>query len=509
MKRRSRLVLLAFFLCCLTAALEAEDASAASQDTLKISLFQRVSTLDPWNTAELVAWWVLDALYDCLYTIDAQTLKPVPNLVVSHKLINNTTWEFELKKGVKFSNGEPFNAEAVKFSFDRGLDPERKLYTKPQWDRIIESVQIVDDSKVRIITKKPDPILLNRLASYSFMVPPKYIKEKGDAYFGEHPIGTGPYKLVNWKRGEEIILEANKDYWGNPPNIKKLQFRKIPEAAVSTAELITGGIDVIPRILSDQVPTVEKSAKAKIESKPSSRVFFLQVDADGRAGKTPLQDLKVRRAVYHAIDRKAIMRDVKRGYAEMIHGPLSKIYFGYDPNMEKIEPEYNPEKAKKLLAEAGYANGFDAEISAYDEKQIVEAIQGYLLKIGIKTRLNWYGADLGTLIKLRNAGKVKDLGMYSFGPKVFDADIFLTYWHHSTMAPCAAKRKELDNWLDEASGTFDIKRRQELYSKVQRYIVENVLWVPILSDVCLYGVNKNLNFAAIGEFPQFHKCSWK
>lgn len=210
MKKRSRLIISFLLLSCLTFGLGVEDSIASSRDTLKISLFQRVSTLDPWNTAELVAWWVLDTLYDCLYTIDDQTLKPIPNLVISHKLINNTTWEFELKKGVRFSNGEPFNAEAVKFSFDRGLDPERKLYTKPQWDRIIESVQIVDDSKVRIITKKPDPILLNRLASYSFMVPPKYIKEKGDAYFGEHPIGTGPYKLVNWKRGKKLFWKRTK-----------------------------------------------------------------------------------------------------------------------------------------------------------------------------------------------------------------------------------------------------------------------------------------------------------
>jgi len=509
MKRQSKLIILVLLVAIFTLGFGVNCSTALSKDTLKIALWTRIDSLDAWNSAMLVGMTVLGQFNDCLYILDETSLKPIPNLALSHKLINDTTWEFDLRRGVKFSNGEPFSAKSVKYSLERVLDPKRKLFDKPVWSKILDHVEVVSDYRVRIVTQKPYPIMLEKLSFDADMIPPEYTEKHGDAYFGEHPIGTGPYKLVNWKRGEEIILTRNENYWGEPPAIKNLHFRQIPEPAVSTAELITGGVDVVGRLGSDQVPTVEKSKRAMVFQSPSNRIHFVQMDGDGRAGPTPFQKSKVRRAVYHAIDREAIIKEVKRGYGMMLHGPLMHKYFAHDPTIKNREPQYDPDKAKKLLAEAGYPDGFEAELSGYMEKEVLEAIQGYLLKIGIKTRFNWYGADLGTLVKLRNAGKVRDMAMYTWGTNIYDPDYILPYWFGLEGEKTYNKDKELDGWITEAAQIFDQEKRAELYRKAQHRIVDNAYWVPIFAEVSLYGINKNLNFVSVGEFPRYYKCSWK
>ena len=483
-------------------------ATAASKDTIKVRMWTRISTLDTWNTQILADNIVVYQILEPLYEINEKTFRPSPRLAVSHKLIDDTTWEFELRKGVKFHNGEPFNAAAVKYTMERVLEPERKLYDKPVWEKLIERVDIIDDYTVRIITKKPLPIFLEHLTGANIL-PPKYTEEKGDAYVGENPVGTGPYKFVSWKRGEEIIFEANDQYWGEKPAIKNLIFRIIPEPAVSTAELITGGVDVVCKLGSEQIKTVNKSKKAAVLKAKSNRVHFIQFDSIARASKSPANMLKVRQAIYHAIDRQAIIDKIQQGYGVMLHGPLYPTYFGYDPAVEKIEPKYDPEKAKKLLAEAGYPDGFEADLSVYEQKEVYEAVQGFLRKVGIKTKLHWYGADIGTLIKLRNAGKVKDMGAYSWGGNIYDPDNFLPYWYTLNVTKNYMNDADIDKWLSEAGSVFDQKKRAELYSKVQHRVVEKAYWVPVFGEVALYGVSKDLNLATVGETPLIFKSSWK
>jgi len=481
---------------------------AASKNTLTVRMWTRITTLDTWNTQILADAIVAYQILEPLYEIHEKTLRPSPRLAVSHKRIDDRTWEFELRKGVTFHNGEPLNAAAVKYTMERVLDPKRKLYDKPVWEKLIDHAEVIDDYTVRIITKKPIPIFLEFLTGANIL-PPKYTEEKGDAYVGEHPIGTGPYRFVSWKRGEEIIFKAYDNYWGERPTIQNLVFRIIPEPAVSTAELITGGVDVVCKLGSEQIRTVKKSKKAKVLQSKSNRVHFIQFDSIARAGESPCNKLKVRQAIYHAIDRKAIIEKVKQGYGVMLHGPLYPTYFGYDPSVEKIEPKYDPEKAKKLLAEAGYPNGFKADLSVYEQKEVYEAVQGYLRKIGIITKLHWYGADIGTLIKLRNAGKVKHMGAYSWGGNIYDPDSFLPYWYTLNVSKNYMNDVDIDRWLSEAGSIFDQKKRAELYSKVQHRIVEKAYWVPVFGEVALYGVNKDLNLVTVGEYPLCYRSSWK
>jgi peptide/nickel transport system substrate-binding protein len=259
----------------------------------------------------------------------------------------------------------------------------------------------------------------------------------------------------------------------------------------------------------DQVPTIENANQCVVFKSPSTRIHFVQLDGDGRGGATPMQKLKVRRAIYHAINREQIVKEVKKGFGNVSYGPVPFMMFGFDPAIKDIEPKYDPEKAKALLAEAGYPDGLEIEFSGYLEKTVLEAIQGYLLDVGIKSKLNWYGADLSVLVNLRNAGKVKDMAMYSWGTTVMDAEGFLPYWLAKGSAKSYNSDPLVEGWLVEEAQTFDQEKRKALFKKIQQRMVEQAYWVPIFVEESLYGINKNLNLVSLLETPLFYQSSWK
>lgn len=510
MKKQIMAIIISLAVFGVALSMSVQVSVAASRDTLRVALYSRAPSLDVWNSASNATLVTVENnIGQGLFAIDPKTYEAKPLLATSHELVNDTTWEIRLRKGVTFSNGEPFNASSVKYTLERVIDQKRKLYDRAVWHKIIDRVDIIDNYTVRIITKTPYPVLVKRLSTKAPMIPPQYTEEKGDAEYGEHPIGTGPYKLVSWKRGEEIILTRRDDYWGSLPAIKTLHFRIIPEQAVAQAELISGGIDVFTNLPADQAATVKKSKRATIYAPITKRIYFLVLDGDGRGGPTPFQNLKVRQAVYHAIDRQTLADVVDRGFSKVANGMIFERSFGYDPSIKNLEPEYNPEKARQLLAEAGYPNGFKAQFSGYVGKTVMEAVQGYLRKVGIETTLNYYGADTGTLIKLRNAGKVKDFAMYSWGLNIYDAEATLPYWFGYRVSKNYNNDRQLGDWIDEASQTMDPKLRAELYLKIQHRIIGNAYAVPLLFNGRIFGINKDLNFVSVGEYPLFTQCSWK
>ena len=194
-------------------------ASGAAKDTIVIAQGVDPTTLDPQNHYETPAFNVLMNIYETLL-LRSDDMKIQPLLATSYKLIDDNTWEFKLRKGVKFQNGEEFNAAAVKFSLERISDPKNKMKQTPL-QGVVDRIDIVDDYTVRIITKKPYPYLDAQLSHIGAIMPPKYVQEKGPSYIAANPVGTGPYKLVRWVKDDQLILEANENYWGGSPKIKK------------------------------------------------------------------------------------------------------------------------------------------------------------------------------------------------------------------------------------------------------------------------------------------------
>ena len=508
-----RRVVLAIILALIVVGVAAGSVAASPKGRVTVALASDTSTMDPHMHTERMGIIINQHIFDTLLARDTKTWQPVPHLAESVKNLNPTTWELRLRKGVKFHNGEPFNAESVKFSFDRVLNPEQKSPYRGNFTWV-RSVDIVDEHTVRIVTQKPFPLLQEMLTFGQFgMVPPQYVKEKGDAHFARNPVGTGPYKFVEWRKGEQTTVEANEQYWKGAPAIKTIVFRVIPETATQIAELLSGGVDIIRAIPPDQIPAVEKSGVARVTATKILRVVALQLDGDGRAGKTPLTDVRVRRAINHAVNVDEIMQKVLGGMAVRTPAGTNPMAFGFDPAIKPYA--YDPAAAKKLLAEAGFPNGFEVAMHTYagsivSVDQVAQATMGYLSKVGIKIKPHHF-ADVGQYLANFRGSKLDGITMLSWGyNSVFDSDA-IYYINFHTGEPLAYNTaKEMDQWLDEARAVVDPRKRQELYSRFQRFIVDQAYWVPLYAQSTIEAVSNKLNYeASSDEIMRVYTATWK
>ncbi|RPJ78049.1 MAG: ABC transporter substrate-binding protein, partial [Acidobacteria bacterium] len=455
-------------------------------------------------------------LYDTLlYRSPETNYKPGPCLASSIKNLNASTWELKLRQGVKFHNGEPFNAEAVKFTLERILDPATGSVTRGNFTWIKE-VKIVDEFTVQIVTAKPFPAAPEFL-TLSYIVPPKYVKQVGGEEFAKKPVGTGPYKFVEWKKAEHLIVDANTAYWKDSPKgmpkIKTIVFRTIPETTTQIAELLSGGVDIIRNVPPDQISVVKDSPNATVSATKILRVNSLLLDSSGRASQTPLMNQKVRQAVAYAINGDEMLKTILGGYAERTATGVNPLHFGFDGSVTPYP--YDPELAKKLLAEAGYPNGFEITMNTYSGTitsmdQMADAVTGYLSKVGIKVKRR-HIEDVGTWTKSGQQGKLEGMQYYSWGSNsIFDADAIMYALAYSKEPLSYTKDPALDALLDEGRTQLDSKKRMEAYAKAQKLMHDKVYWIPINVQYTIEGMNKKLNYqASSDEMMRVYRASWK
>ena len=492
--------------------LVANPGYAAGKDTMKIGFPTRFSTLDNYQSSLRVSIQFGYMVFDSLVTRDPDTGKIHPGLARSWKNIDPTTWEFKIQPGVKFHNGNPCNAEAVRFTIeDRILAEDQKAVQRGNF-KWIKKVEVIDDVTFRIISHQPYPIVLERLNTL-FVYDPVYCKEVGDQKVAEAPMGSGPYMFVKWDRGSQIVLKKNPNYWKKGiPKIDNVICRIIPEMSTRVAELISGGLDFGMNFTPDMWGTLEKSKKVEPMGVPILRVNFWQFDGMGRASKGPWNDKRVRQAMIHAIDRNAIIKTIMGGHGGELHGPMNPLHWGYDPVVKDLDYEYNPEKAKALLKEAGYEKGFEIDLWQYMgyQTQPNQAAMDMLAQVGVKINFKDYAGNVGQLVKLRNAGKVTGIGNFTWGSyNIFDADAILPAWFFMSNKKCYNNDQELNDWLQAARDSVDPKVRKELYAKAQKKIVEEAYWMPFFIVHQIFGRNKNLNIiVGKDEVPRFTEASW-
>ena len=493
----------------------AGNPAYAAKDKVVVAFGSNIPTLDPHMHSSRLAHIADWHLYDTLMDRDSKTYKPAPGLASSLKNLNPTTWELKLRTGVKFHNGEPFNAEAVKFTIDRVLDPATKSVTRGNFTWIKE-VRVVDDNTVQISTHKPFPAAAEFL-TLAYIVPPKYLKSVGDEEFSRKPVGTGPYKFVEWKKAEHLIVEANENYWKDSPKgmpkIKTIVFRTIPETTTQIAELLSGGVDIIRNVPPDQIAVVKDSPNARISATKILRVNSLLLDSSGRASKTPLMNQKVREAIAYAINVDEMLAKILGGYAERTATGVNPLHFGLDGSIKPYP--YDPERSKKLLAEAGYPNGFEITLNTYSGTitsmdQMADAVTGYLAKVGIKVKRR-HIEDVGMWTSSGKEGKLEGIQYYSWGSNsIFDADAILYALTYSKEPLSYTKDPALDQLLDEGRTQIDLKKRLEAYAKAQRLLHEKFYWIPINVQYTIEGVNKKLNYeAGSDEMMRVYSASWK
>ena len=503
MSRRQWLALLVALLAL------SSPAWAAPTGTVVVAQGVDPTTLDPMNHQETPAANLARNIFDPLLERD-QDLKIQPALAAElPKLVSPTVWEFKLRPGVKFQNGEPVDAEAVKFSLERLVDPKLKLRGATPFAPI-DHVDVVDPLTVRVHTKAPWPILETALTqSQTVILPPKYYRDKDMAYVAKNPVGSGPFKFVRWVKDDRIELEANEQYWRGAPRIKKLIFRPIPDDAVRVAALQNGEVDIAVNIPPHLAAIIAGHPKLFLSTAPSVRTIQLlyythQYDAQNKLVGPypgPVADKRVRLAMNYAVNVDEIIKTVLDGKGIRVASMLTDKHFGFDPALKPIKQDVA--RTKQLLTEAGFPGGVEMTLNAPQgryvrDKEVAEAIAGQLTKAGIRTTLKTFewGTYLNTMSYVHKAGPVWLIG---WGTSTYDAETVYVPLFRSGKILSNYHNADFDGMIDQAQTMMDPKKRLELYHKINRLWVDDAAAMPLYQQLDLYGATKRLVWKARGD----------
>jgi peptide/nickel transport system substrate-binding protein len=492
-------ITLASMVLLASALLAPVDLGAQTKDDTIVYVLQSdVQTWDPPNSVLRESIILGYNVFDHLAARDLKTGKVGPSLAVSWKSLDDTTWEVKLRKGVKFHDGSPFTARDVKATFDRVLNPENKLTARGNHAKI-KSVEVVDDLTARFKTDGPYPLFVERLTA-QVMQSEKVMKEKGHEWMQENPVGTGPYKLVRWQKKQEHLFVRNEDYWGPKPAYKYVRVRIIPEQATQIAELISGGVDIIKAVPPDQMDVINKSGQARTTTSPILRTAMIQLDQSGRAGANPFQDRRVRLAANLAVDIDSIIKHVLNGLGDRVSTTVNPMAFGFDPGLKPFKQDVA--QAKKLLADAGYANGF--EVGFLRGQPIVEpgviqtsdAIVADLVKVGIRTKARMIG-ETGPLTNMVRDSKADPMFEWSWGYySIFDADAIFFDVMTCNQPYSYYCNKEFDDLVIQGRSTLDTKRRAEIYAKAQKLAHDDAAYLFKWGLRGVWGVSNRIDYEA-------------
>jgi peptide/nickel transport system substrate-binding protein len=476
------------------------QGGAAEEDKIVLSLERDQDNMDPHLHFQRVGIIMNVNMYDSLLH-KTPKLAYEPSLATEWRALDDTTWEFKLREGVKFHNGDTFSAEDVKFSFDRVLDPTTK---SPQYGnvRAVKEIRIIDDSTIHLVTDKPFPLLLERLVFFP-IIPKKYFEKVGGQVFAEQaPVGTGPYKFVEWKRDQYLHLERFADHWRGPAPIKHFIIRVIPETSTQIAELKTGGVDIVRQLPPDLIPDLKSHAQTYVSTAPILRTHYVALDMR----VPPFDKKEVRQAANYAIDRQAVIDKLMGGLGRVVPTVVNPMAFGFDATVESYP--FDPKKAKELLKQAGYPNGVDitlhAGISYAFLRQIAEAIAEMLTEVGLRTSLKIWDPGPAWNKFFQAEGKATHgfygtWGYYS----TFDADAILHPLYHTEpggwVGKWYARVNGLDQLIDEARSTVDADKRMSTYATIQGLIKEEAPSIFLWHQYDMLGIHKRIVYEARGD----------
>lgn len=475
--------------------------SFAYAGTLTVSSPQDPGSWDPVDTF-LVNWAsVATNIYDGL-TYRGPDLKLVPGLANAwEELDDGKRIRFTLRQGVVFHNGEPFNAQAVKFTFDRLMGDEGKKGPQRSNYAAIARVEIIDEYTVDFHLKAADPVLLTKLAGYGAMiVPPKYIAEKGEAYFNAHPVGTGPFKMVSYEPKVGVKLEAFAQHWGGAPKLSNLNYRFISEPSTAVAELQAGLVDLVipPTIPIGMIPIIESHDKLQIATSASPTVYALRFNTQ----KGITADERVRKAMIYGVDRQAIIDSILGGQAAPIASFQSRLSFGNDPQMKPLP--YDPNKAMQLLKDAGVAPGTKIQIDIRGDNatfnEVAQAVASYLQVIGLNAIIKPYETNV-LLNDIIPAGKTGAMFQQSWGGWTLDYDNTAYFMYHTgeKWNPYDSDA-ELDQLLESQRGLTERSKREEILKSIANYTADRALELPLYNLNAIYGISKRVkNFTPVPD----------
>jgi peptide/nickel transport system substrate-binding protein len=422
-----------------------------------------------------------------------------PALAERWERLDLNSWKFFLRKGVKFHNGNPFTAEDVKFSFERLSNPDVSEFLNT--GKSIAAVEVIDDYTVVIKTKDPIPWFANNMHQVFIMDKESTeARDPGDVMVT--PIGTGAYKLVEWVKGSYVRLAANEDYWEGPPPLKEVEIRPITESSTRFAALASGQADIITGVPVELFDKIKSNPETEVVSRPARRSIFLAL---GNQPGSPMADIRVRKAMYMAINEDEIIEKIMRGHATPAAQVPDPPTIGYNAEIERLA--YDLEGAKKLMQEAGYADGFAVTLSGPNDRyvqdeKIAEAVAKYLAKIGIK-------AELDTKPKSIFFDEVAkgELEFYLIGWFDGTFDMGRTYFKiahsrdeekgYGELNGAKYSDAALDKLLESTADIVDPAERAKVLQQLNKMaMVDKIVWIPLHYQEDLYAIQKGrgINF---------------
>ena len=494
--RHALIAVTVFFLFC---ALRA-PAAAAPEGTLTWGLHVTLAPrwLDPSDTEAFInPFMVLYAVHDAL-------VKPMPGGENTPSLAESWTvskdglaYEFVLRKGAKFHNGDPVTADDVKFSFERYKGAAAKLLK----DRV-RDVEIVDPGRVRFHLREPWPDFMTfygtSATGAAWIVPRKYVEKVGEDGFKKAPIGAGPYKVVSFNPGIDLVMEAFEGYWRKVPSVKRLVFRSMPDETTRAAALKAGDVDIVYLLSGPTAQEVKRTPGLRLAAAMPPGVVFLDLPEQWDP-KSPWHDQRVRLAASHALDRNALNQAETLGLSHPTGGLIPRVLDfarAYPP------PAYDPARAKKLLAEAGYPNGFDAgDLTPFPPFfSLAEAIGGYLQAAGIRTRLRTMerAAFLTAWREHKIRGVIMGLGAPA-GNAATRIEVYVTKngIYSSGVVP------EIETLFERQARELDRKKREGMLHQIQQIMHDRVMHVPVYELAFLWGIGPRVEEACVDHIKGF------
>lgn len=499
-------------------ALAGPALAGKADDTIVWSTASEIDTPDIYyqNLREVVI--LAHQMCDTLMHRDPLSGEYKPLLATSFEWVDDDTLEFKLREGVKFHDGTDFDAEDVAYTLNHVRQPDSGMVTRLLVDWISE-VEVVDPTTVRLHGTKPTPAAIDYLSGITPIYPSGHYDEAPEIpgadgetrrdWGAVMPVCTGPYKLEDFQAGQSVTLVKNEDYFeGGPkgtPQIGRLEFRTISDPETQLAELVTGGIDWIWGVPNENAEMLRGMGNLTVEAAPTTRLSFLSLDAADRSGENPMQDERVRKAIFHAIDRQAIATELVGEGSEVLKAMCHPVQFGCAQDVPQYE--YDPEKAKALLAEAGFADGLTIPFYAYRDRPYSEAVMNYLRAVGIEADLQFLQWKALRPILQEGKAPVAHLTWGSQGVQDASASVS-NYFKFSP--DDYARDEEVRDLLEAADHTPDEAKRKELYKQALTIIAEKAYFVPLFSYGRTYAFNGELDMPVTpDELAHFYLASWK
>lgn len=468
----------------LTAGCGSEPA-AGDVRALRIAQKSEPTGLDPHLESGLDGMNVLINIFDTLTMRDSDN-ELVPRLATSWEAVDDHRWRFHLREGVTFHNGEPFDAASVKFSIERLIDPATESTIIEL--RAVDHAEIIDEHTVDIVMADPDPVIPEKVSLFGgVMLPPGYLEDVGAEQFAAHPVGTGPFRFVSWRKAQLLRLEANAEHWNGRPAFDELHFTAMPNPASALAGIQSDVVDMVSALDPEAALQLEGYKDVALEKYPGIRMYFVVLDTEHEI----LRDERVRRALNHAVDVplliEAVLNDSGREAATIV----PQEAFGYVPDIPP--PERDPDLARQLLSEAGYADGIELRFTSSNKEQLVcEALAGMLGDVGVTLDLELL--EPGTFAERLESDDPSSLGsMYLTGSTgwTLDGGATLQSYIRSDRRRSRIRSDHADALMDTIEQTIDPDARLEALQEMQQWLHDEAPF--------LFLYQADLDFATNGE----------